>query len=320
MLAAACALLLLAAPASQAVVIGFDDQAAGALLDEQYAALGVHFGPSPFPRHQRQAERRRTANTGPLGRRTSPPSPTTPAPTSAPPGSASTNRSGRSSFYACRTGGGGDPPQPNVNVDAYDSTGLQIDNRQGIPCTLNGPLDRGHGRTAGDHLSSTSVGPATSRRRPVTGGRSTTSSSSSTRRHRRCRRRPPRRSRSNRRMPSPPSRRGLFADPLLAPRLIGTAAVDSMIGTSTRETCSPGSAAPTASRAARATTGSTAARGTIACMAGRHRPGLQRRGAEPICSAPEAAATTWTAARPRSAQRQRRERPLLRAGRPAGRG
>jgi Ca2+-binding RTX toxin-like protein len=46
----------------------------------------------------------------------------------------------RVGFYACRTGDGGDPPQPNVNVDAFDAGGNMIDNQQGIPCTLNGAL------------------------------------------------------------------------------------------------------------------------------------------------------------------------------------
>ena len=151
MLAAACALLLLAAPASQAVVIGFDDQAAGAVLDEQYAALGVHFGPSPFA--------------GTSGKLSAVERLTRPAPgpnVAALAYDAGTDFSSswirfdkpqrKVSFYACRTGGGGDPPQPNVNVDAYDSAGLQIDNQQGIPCTLNGPLVPVTVETAGHRL------------------------------------------------------------------------------------------------------------------------------------------------------------------------
>lgn len=34
--------------AASTTVIGFDDLPSGTVIDEQYAALGVHFGPSPF--------------------------------------------------------------------------------------------------------------------------------------------------------------------------------------------------------------------------------------------------------------------------------
>ena len=49
LLTGVCALMLAAAPTAQAVVVNFDDQPSAMVLDEQYAALGVHFGPSPFP-------------------------------------------------------------------------------------------------------------------------------------------------------------------------------------------------------------------------------------------------------------------------------
>ena len=131
--------LAVAAQASHAAVIGFDDRPSGTVLDEQYAALGVHFGPSPFAgiggkltALERPAQARSGPNVAALAYE------------------AGTDFSTawirfdkaqrRVSFHACRTGGGGDPLQPNVNVDAYDAAGNMIDNQQGIPCTLNGPL------------------------------------------------------------------------------------------------------------------------------------------------------------------------------------
>jgi hypothetical protein len=136
---AACALFLaIAAPASEAVVINFDDQASGTVLDEQYSALGVHFGPSPFQGQSGKvtAVARGQAHSAPnvaafdydLGADFS----------------SSWIRFDKPqrkvSFYACRTGGAGDPARPNVNVDAYDSAGSMIDNQQGIECDLNGQL------------------------------------------------------------------------------------------------------------------------------------------------------------------------------------
>ena len=231
----ACALLLLVAPASRAVVIGFDDQAPGAVLDEQYAALGVHFGPSPFLGTSGKlsaVERLTQARSGPnvaalaydLGTDFS----------------SSWIRFDKPqrkvTFYACRTGGGGDPPQPNVNVDAYDSAGLQIDNQQGIPCTLNGALvpvtvERpgiayvnvgGTGGAAApgdgwaiDDLEFELDPPPPPLPPPATPATPV---------------KPP--------DAEPAEPVGICADPLLAPRLIGTAAVDSMIGTAARDTLS----------------------------------------------------------------------------------
>jgi hypothetical protein len=43
-------------------------------------------------------------------------------------------------FHACRTGGPGDPPRPNVNILVYDQNGTEIQNIQGIECDLNGAL------------------------------------------------------------------------------------------------------------------------------------------------------------------------------------
>jgi hypothetical protein len=132
-------LLAIAAPAASAAVIGFDDQSAGTVLDEQYASLGVHFGPSPFPGDSGKF----TAVARPGQSRSAP----NVAAFAYDPGtdfSSSWIRFDRQqrkvTLYVCRTGGAGDPSQPNVNVDAFDSNGTQIDNQQGIQCNLNGPL------------------------------------------------------------------------------------------------------------------------------------------------------------------------------------
>ena len=128
--------LAVAVPASQAAVIGFDDQPSGTPLDEQYAAQGVHFGPPSFAAEGGKftALARAQARSGPNV-----------AAFAYDPGtdfSSSWIRFDKPqrkvSFHVCRTGT--DPPQPNVNVDAYDSTGAMIDNQQGILCDLNGPL------------------------------------------------------------------------------------------------------------------------------------------------------------------------------------
>jgi RTX calcium-binding nonapeptide repeat (4 copies)/Thrombospondin type 3 repeat len=137
---AACAVsLVLAVTAANGVVINFDDQASTTVLDEQYAAVGVHFGPSPFAGQSgkliavaRPAQARSGANVAAFAYDA---------------GSDFSSswlhfdkQQRRVSFYACRTGGAGDPAQPNVNVDAYDAAGALIDNQQGIECNLNGPL------------------------------------------------------------------------------------------------------------------------------------------------------------------------------------
>ncbi len=128
-----------AAPIASAAVINFDEQPASTVLGEQYAAGGVHIGTSPFPDQSgaltvvaKPGLARSGSNVAALNydlqtdfssswiRFDKPQS--------------------KVSFYACRDGGGGDPPQPNINVDAYDASGVQIDNQQGIPCNLNGPL------------------------------------------------------------------------------------------------------------------------------------------------------------------------------------
>ena len=127
------------APVASGAVIGFDDQPSLTVLGEQYAAGGVHIGPSPF-----------AGQAGTLV------AVSKPALARSGPNVAALNYDAGSdfssswlrfdkpqskvSFFACRSGGPGDPPQPNVNVDAYDAAGTQIDNQQGIQCTLNGPL------------------------------------------------------------------------------------------------------------------------------------------------------------------------------------
>ncbi len=134
----ACALGV-AAPVAPAAVIGFDDQPASTVLGEQYASTGVHIGPSPFAGQSdaltvvaRPAQARSGPNVAALSYD---------AQTDFSSGWIRFDKPQSTvSFYACRTGGAGDPPQPNVNVDAYDAGGTLIDNQQGIPCTLNGPL------------------------------------------------------------------------------------------------------------------------------------------------------------------------------------
>jgi Ca2+-binding RTX toxin-like protein len=135
------ALVLVCPAGASGAVIGFDDQASGTVLDEQYSGLGVHFGPSPYPGEVRKfaaVSRPAQARSGPN--------------VAAFAYDAGSDFSSswisfdklqrKVSFYTCRTGGAGDPPQPNVNVDAFDSNGTQIDSQQGIPCDLNGSLVR----------------------------------------------------------------------------------------------------------------------------------------------------------------------------------
>ncbi len=134
----ACTLaLVVAAPAASAAVIGFDDLPSGTVVDEQYAALGVHFGPSPFAGQSgkftavsRPAQARSASNVAAFAYD---------------PGmdfSSSWIRFDKEqrkvSLYACRTGG--DSARPNVNVDAYDSSGTLIDNQQDIQCDRDGAL------------------------------------------------------------------------------------------------------------------------------------------------------------------------------------
>jgi hypothetical protein len=133
------ALALAVSPATAATTtVGFDDQPSGTAIGEQYAALGVHFGPSPFAGQSGgfTADARAQAR-----------SPQNVAAFAFDP---QTNFSSswikfdkpqsNVSFYACRTGGAGDPPTPNVNVVAYDSNGTVVDNQGAIVCNLNGPL------------------------------------------------------------------------------------------------------------------------------------------------------------------------------------
>ncbi len=133
------ALALAVSPAAAATtVIGFDDQPSGTVIGEQYAALGVHFGPSPFAglsggfTAAARAQSRSAPNVATFAYN---------------PGTDFSSswikfdkQQSKVSFYACRTGGVGDPPMPNVNVLAFDSNGDQVDNQQGIVCSLNGPL------------------------------------------------------------------------------------------------------------------------------------------------------------------------------------
>jgi List-Bact-rpt repeat protein len=133
------ALALAASPAIAATTtVGFDNQPGGTAIGEQYAALGVHFGPSPFQGQSGgfTADARAQARSAPNV-----------AAFAYDPGtdfSSSWIKFDRQqssvSFYACRTGGAGDPPRPNVNVVAYDSNGNVVDTQNGTSCTLNGTL------------------------------------------------------------------------------------------------------------------------------------------------------------------------------------
>lgn len=126
-------------PAAAAITsIGFDDQPSGTALGEQYAALGVHFGPSPFP-----------SLSGGFTAVARSPNHSVPN-VAAFAYDAGTDFSSswikfdqqqsQVTFFACRTGSSTDPQQPNVNVVAYDANGSVVDNQTGIPCNLNGPL------------------------------------------------------------------------------------------------------------------------------------------------------------------------------------
>ena len=104
-------LAAVAAPAASAATttIGFDNLASGTSIGEQFAALGVHFGPSPFPDQSGglTTDARPQARSGPN--------------VAAFAYSLQTNFSSswikfdhpqsQVSFYACRTGGAGDPVQ-----------------------------------------------------------------------------------------------------------------------------------------------------------------------------------------------------------------
>ena len=133
------ALAVLAAASGRAAttVIGFDDQAAGTALGEQYAALGVHVGPSPFPEQ-----------TGALTVVARPQARSAPnaAAFAYDPGSDFSSswirfdKQQRSvSFSACRTGDGGSAT-PNVNAVAYDSNGNVVANVMGVTCAAGGAL------------------------------------------------------------------------------------------------------------------------------------------------------------------------------------
>jgi hypothetical protein len=129
---------LAVSPASAAVTtLGFDELPSGTAIGEQYAALGVHFGPSPFgARGGFTADARAQARSAPNVAAFSFDLQTD--------FSSSWMRFDQPqssvSFYACQTGAPPDPATPNVNVLAYDANGAQIDNQQGIPCSLNGAL------------------------------------------------------------------------------------------------------------------------------------------------------------------------------------
>ena len=148
LLTAVSALMLAAATTAQAVVVNFDDQPSATVLDEQYAALGVHFGPSPFPGQSGKL----TAISRP-GRARSAPNVAALAYDAGTDFSSSwihfDKQQRKVGFYVCRTGGAGAPPQPNVNVDAYNAAGTMIDNQQGIQCKLNGALVQVTVETAG---------------------------------------------------------------------------------------------------------------------------------------------------------------------------
>ena len=139
--AAAAAIVVLGlafAPGSAgAAVIGFDELAAGTAVDEEYAAQGVRFGPSPF-----------AGTTGPFTASARPQARSAPnvAAFTYDPGTDFSSswirferQQRRVRFFACRAGGGGGP-QPNVNVLGYDALGQQVYERQGIVCTQDGPL------------------------------------------------------------------------------------------------------------------------------------------------------------------------------------
>jgi hypothetical protein len=131
------ALALAVSPATAAITtVGFDDQASGTAIGEQYAALGVHFGPSPFAGQSggftavARAQARSAPNVAAFAYDTGMDF------------SSSwikfDKQQSKVSFYACRTGGS--DPMPNVNVVAYDSNGIVVDNQTGILCNRDGPF------------------------------------------------------------------------------------------------------------------------------------------------------------------------------------
>jgi hypothetical protein len=128
-----------AAASASAAVIGFDNLPSNTVVADQYASLGVHFGPSPFEGENHKA----TALARPAQKRSSPNVAALDYDAGA---EFSTSwihfdkPQRKVSFYACKTGPAGGPT-PNVNVLAYDSSGGEpIDGQQGIECPINGPM------------------------------------------------------------------------------------------------------------------------------------------------------------------------------------
>ena len=137
-LLALVSLAIVASPArADVTVIGFDDQPAGTPIAEQYASLGVHFGPSPF-----------VGQSGALttvARTQAHSSPDAAALAYDPDTDFSSSwiqfdsQQSMVSFYACRTGTAGGLT-PNINAVAYDSNGNVVANVTGVTCTADGPM------------------------------------------------------------------------------------------------------------------------------------------------------------------------------------
>lgn len=126
------------APAHAATTtVGFDDQAAGTAIAQQYASLGVHVGPSPFAKQTggltvvARSQARSAPNAAALAYD---------AGTDFSSSWITFDKQQRSvSFSACRTGSGGSAT-PNVNAVAYDKNGNVVANVMGVTCTADGAL------------------------------------------------------------------------------------------------------------------------------------------------------------------------------------
>ncbi|MFT3865181.1 MAG: hypothetical protein QM729_12970 [Solirubrobacterales bacterium] len=118
-------------------VVNFDDQTPGTVIGEQYASLGVHVGPSPFPEQ--------TGGLTVVGRSQASSAPNAAALAYDPNTDFSSSwirfdtQQRSVSFKTCRTGTGGSPT-PNVNAVAYDSNGNVVANVTDVACTADGAL------------------------------------------------------------------------------------------------------------------------------------------------------------------------------------
>ncbi len=123
--------------AAHGTVIGFDNLANGTVLGEQYAAQGVHFGPSPFPSISAAATvtQKLQARSVPNVAAFTYDEGTTRAST----WMRFDKQQTHVSFYACNDGPAQSPNQ--VNILAYDSNGTQIFfPNPNVDCAANAPL------------------------------------------------------------------------------------------------------------------------------------------------------------------------------------